>query len=62
MEPRRSRRQLGIRTFRAAPDDQIPPSGISAEWDLFSAGVFEQDAELVGKAMRLPARRERCAP
>jgi hypothetical protein len=26
----------------------------SAEWDLLSAGVFEDDAELVAKAMRLP--------
>ena len=47
-------RRLGIRTTHAAPDDQIPPSGMSAEWDLFSAGVFEQDAEMVGKALRLP--------
>jgi len=47
-------RRLGIRTIRATADDQIPPSGISAEWDLFSAGVFEQDAELVGKAIRMP--------
>ena len=47
-------RRLGIRTIRAAADDQIPPPGISAEWDLFSAGVFEQDAELVGKALQLP--------
>jgi substrate-binding family protein len=47
-------RRLGIRTMRAAPDDQIPPPGVSAEWDLFSAGVFEQDAEMVGKALRLP--------
>jgi Periplasmic binding protein len=44
---------LGIRVMRAAPDEQIPPSGTSAEWDLFSAGVFEQDAEVVGKALRL---------
>jgi len=47
-------RRLGIRTIRAAADDQIPPAGISPEWDLFSAGVFEQDAELVSKALRLP--------
>lgn len=45
-------RRLGIRAVRVAADDQIPPSGISAEWDLFSAGVFEQDAELVSKALR----------
>lgn len=54
--------QLGIRIVRAAPDDQIPPAGMSAEWDLFSAGVFEQDAELVGKVLRLPAPpRQVCA-
>jgi ABC-type branched-subunit amino acid transport system substrate-binding protein len=47
-------RRLGVRTIRAAADDQIPPPGISAEWDLFSAGVFEQDAELVGKVLRMP--------
>jgi ABC-type branched-subunit amino acid transport system substrate-binding protein len=45
-------RRLGIRAVRVAAADQIPPSGISAEWDLFSAGVFEQDAELVSKALR----------
>jgi ABC-type branched-subunit amino acid transport system substrate-binding protein len=47
-------RHLGIHTMHAAPDDQIPPPGMSAEWDLFSAGVFEQDAEMVGKVLRLP--------
>ena len=53
---------LGIRTVRVTPDDQIPPPGISAKWDLFSAGVFEQDAELVGKVLRLPSPpRQVCA-
>jgi ABC-type branched-subunit amino acid transport system substrate-binding protein len=47
-------RQFGIRTMRVTPGDQIPPPGMSAEWDLFSAGVFEQDAEMVGQALRLP--------
>jgi hypothetical protein len=47
--------RLGIRTVRAAPDDQIPPPSISAGWDLFSAGAFEQDAELAGQALRLSA-------
>jgi ABC-type branched-subunit amino acid transport system substrate-binding protein len=46
--------QLGIRTVRAFADDQIPPPGTSPEWDLFSAGDFEQDAELTGQALRLP--------
>jgi hypothetical protein len=27
---------------------------MSAEWDTFSAGVFEQDAETVSKALRSP--------
>lgn len=48
-------RQLGIPAVRAAADDQIPPSGTSPEWDLFSAGVFEQDAELVSKTLRSAA-------
>ena len=52
-------RQLGIRAVRSAADDQLPPPDLPGEWDLFSAGVFEQDAELVGKAQRLsvPPRR-----
>jgi ABC-type branched-subunit amino acid transport system substrate-binding protein len=55
-------RRLGIRTVRAGADDQIPPPGTSADWDLFSAGVFEQDAELVRKALRSAARPSRvCA-
>jgi hypothetical protein len=44
--------QLGIPAVRAVADDQIPPPDTSGEWDLFSAGVFEQDAELVSKALR----------
>ena len=44
-------RQLGIRAVRVSADEQIPPPGMSTAWDLFSAGVFEQDAELVGKAL-----------
>ncbi len=55
-------RRLGIRTVRVAADDQVPPPGISGEWDLFSAGVFEQDAELVSKVLRSPAAPRRvCA-
>lgn len=48
-------RRLGVRVRRAAADDQIPPPGISAEWDLISAGVFEQDAELVSNVLRSAA-------
>jgi len=52
-------RQLGIRTVRAAAEDQLPPPDLTGDWDLFSAGVFEQDAALVSKAQRLavPPRR-----
>jgi ABC-type branched-subunit amino acid transport system substrate-binding protein len=52
-------RQLGIRAVRVNADDQLPPPDVPREWDLFSAGVFEQDAELVSKAQRLavPPRR-----
>lgn len=55
-------RQLGIRAVRGSADEQIPPPGISAAWDLFSAGVFEQDAELIGKSLRSATPpRETCA-
>ncbi len=55
-------RTLGIRTVRALADDRIPPPGTSPEWDLFSAGKFEQDAEVTGQALRLPvAPRYVCA-
>jgi ABC-type branched-subunit amino acid transport system substrate-binding protein len=40
-------RQLGVRVTR----NDLSRSG---EWDLLSAGVFEDDAELVATAMRLP--------
>jgi substrate-binding family protein len=50
--------QLGITVVRADPDD-FPPEPLPRDWDLFSAGVFEQDAELTATALRLacPPRR-----
>jgi ABC-type branched-subunit amino acid transport system substrate-binding protein len=48
-------RQLGVPAVRTTDEDQLPPPDVTGDWDLFSAGVFEQDAELVGKAQRLPA-------
>jgi ABC-type branched-subunit amino acid transport system substrate-binding protein len=45
--------QSGVRVVRAEPGG-FPPPRLPAEWDLFSAGVFEQDAELVAKSLRLP--------
>ncbi len=50
----RMARDLGIPAVRATPDDQIPPAGMAAEWNLLSVGVFEQDAELVRRAPHLP--------
>lgn len=47
-------RRLGLRAVRAAFGDQIPPPGLPAGWNLFSAGAFEQDAELVAQALRRP--------
>ena len=47
--------RYGIRAVMLDADEaELPPPGIDADWDLFSAGVFEQDAELAAKAMRLP--------
>jgi hypothetical protein len=55
-------RRLGLRVVRAVSSDQIPPPGMPAGWDLFSAGTFEQDAELVAQALgRLAPPRHVCA-
>lgn len=45
--------QLGITVVRADPDG-FPPGPLPRDWDLFSAGVFEQDAELTAAALKLP--------
>jgi len=45
--------ELGISVVRADPDE-FPPAALSRDWDLFSAGVFEQDAGLANSALRLP--------
>lgn len=42
----------GIPAVRAQPGS-FPPAGLSRRWDLFSAGVFEQDVELVRSALGL---------
>lgn len=46
-------REIGIRVVRAE-SGEFPPSRLPGEWDLVSAGVFEQDAELVARSLRLP--------
>jgi ABC-type branched-subunit amino acid transport system substrate-binding protein len=50
--------QLGITVVQTSPEE-FPPASLSSDWDLFSAGVFEQDAELAARALRLsrPPRR-----
>ncbi len=48
--------ELGVRAVRLPPDDALTRQG---EWDLLSAGVFEDDVSLIGRARRLarPPRR-----
>ncbi len=48
-------RALGIRVTRAGPGDPVPPSGLPADWNLFSAGAFEQDAALAARVLGGPA-------
>jgi ABC-type branched-subunit amino acid transport system substrate-binding protein len=43
---------FGLRAVRVGPED-FPPPGLSSEWALFSAGVFEQDAQTVQEVLRL---------
>lgn len=45
--------QLGVTVVRASPEE-FPPTSLSADWDLFSAGMFDQDAGLAARALRLP--------
>jgi ABC-type branched-subunit amino acid transport system substrate-binding protein len=53
--------QLGLHAVRARPEE-LPPTDLGREWDLFSSGVFEQDAEMVTEAFRLPSSPKRiCA-
>jgi hypothetical protein len=48
--------RLGIRTVSADSDGPLPQLGVSGDWNLFSTGVFEQDAQLAGRTRRLPDR------
>jgi branched-chain amino acid transport system substrate-binding protein len=56
-------RIAGIQTSRAAPVDGFHlPEPTGAEWDLFSAGIFEDDVEIVRNAQSLsPPPRVICA-
>jgi ABC-type branched-subunit amino acid transport system substrate-binding protein len=45
-------RRLGIQTAHIGPDDSLPT--VDSPWDLFSAGVFEDDVEIVKRAHALP--------
>jgi hypothetical protein len=44
--------KFGLNAVCVEPDE-FPPQGLSSEWALFSAGVFEQDAQTVGEVLRL---------
>ena len=50
--------QSGITVVRVDPD-RFPPDSLPRAWDLFSAGVFEQDAELTATALQLPTPPQR---
>jgi hypothetical protein len=43
--------RLGVSAVRSEPESFTPPAG---EWDLLSAGAFEQDAEFISKVLRRP--------
>jgi hypothetical protein len=51
-------RNLGIRAMRLTPDHALTLTR-QREWDLLSAGIFEDDVSLVSRALRLarPPRR-----
>jgi ABC-type branched-subunit amino acid transport system substrate-binding protein len=48
-----SAQRLGIETMRVDPADGLPSAGQPAPWDLFCAGSFEEDVEMVGRAREL---------
>jgi hypothetical protein len=43
---------FGLHAVRVGPEE-FPPPGLSSEWALFSAGVFEQDAQTIQEVLRL---------
>jgi Periplasmic binding protein len=45
--------QAGITVVRSDPES-FPPPSLPGDWDLFSVGVFEQDADLATRALQLP--------
>lgn len=45
--------ELGIETVRIGPGKEFPPAG-SADWNLFSAGAFEDDVDMVRRSLELP--------
>ena len=45
-----SARQAGISTARLGRDGVLPPPGPPGPWDLFSAGSFEEDVDIIGRA------------
>jgi len=49
-----SARRLGIEAIRIDPGGELPSVDRSSRWDLFSAGSFEEDVEMVRHARDLP--------
>lgn len=43
-------RRLGIDAVRLGPEDELPSVDPSSQWDLFSAGTFEDDVQTVKRA------------
>jgi ABC-type branched-subunit amino acid transport system substrate-binding protein len=46
--------RLGVKTVRIGPGEELPSIEPPSSWDLFSAGLFEEDVERVRRARNLP--------
>lgn len=46
--------QLNLQTARIGPEDKLTPSTLPGDWDLLTAGSFEEDIETVKHARSLP--------
>jgi ABC-type branched-subunit amino acid transport system substrate-binding protein len=46
--------RLGVKATRIGPGEDLPSVDPRSGWDLFSAGLFEEDVQTVKRAMELP--------
>ncbi len=46
--------RLGVKATRMGPGEDLPSVDPRSGWDLFSAGLFEEDVQTVQRAMELP--------